>query len=84
MFEKRYGKPVDNSSTGNGKKYSIPGGLYITNYAKNVETSTLLIQGKNSDQLKFVMDILPDVFKEVLTYVPKELHNQNKRKNIRI
>ena len=45
-FSHRFGKPKDNSKTGNGKQYTVPGGIFVTIYKKREDFSTILVQGK--------------------------------------
>ena len=42
---KLYGEPDDKSESSNGKKFTIPEGIYVTNYCKTSKDSTLFIQG---------------------------------------
>ena len=60
-----YGEPVDKSESANGKKYSIPGGIFVTNDGKSGSDSTLFFQG-NRKLFDDVDTEFPQIFKEVL------------------
>ena len=69
MMEKRY--PGGKSLQGNGTQYQTPmneGTVYTTLY--DVLVPKLNIQGKHIYLRKFVMEILPDVYKDVCGDVP--------------
>ena len=70
-FCKRFGMPQDNSRTGNGKKYTAPGGVYVTIYKKSEDFSTILVQGKYK-LYEFVKITMPEVYKEVCEKAQKD------------
>ena len=78
-LENRYGQPVDKSDSGNGLKFSVPGGIFLTLYIKSGEESKLYVQG-NKMLFEYVKDTLPEIFKDVLTLNANEAKLHAKRK----
>ena len=79
ILEKNYGKPIDKSEKGNGKKFTVlsyhgqsqpAGTVYVTIWNKTKQPrSTILIQAENCNMqmnIDFLNEKLPEMFEEVI------------------